>query len=114
MVKSFSRNVISAVLLLASISGALAKDVAEYRIGDQVTENIVTPVALMVVDPAATDALKEKESQRIPVVFRFDKTAATVVETELRETVSLARSNFVQLMNHGLGDLERHFGVQRS
>lgn len=99
MVKTFSRTVLPLLFLLGFVSIAPAKDVADYRIGDQVIENIVTPVPLMVVDPAATDALKEKESQRIPVVFRFDKTAAALVELEIRETFSLARSNFVRLMH---------------
>lgn len=99
MVKALFRSVLPAVVLLGFLSTTTAKDVAEYRIGDQVTEDIVTPVALMVVDPTATDALKEKESLRIPVVFRFDKTAAAVVETEMRETFAVARSNFVALMH---------------
>ena len=99
MVKTFSRTVLPLLFLLGFVSITTAKDVADYRIGDQVIENIVTPVPLMVVDPAATDALKEKESQRIPVVFRFDKTAAALVELEIRETFSLARSNFVRLMH---------------
>ena len=99
MVNIFRRTVLatfacSQLLLLSS-----AKDLAEYRLGDKLTEDITTPVPLMVVDPAATEALKEKESQRIPVIFRFDKTAATLVEAEMRETFSLARSNFVRLMH---------------
>lgn len=76
-----------------------AKDVADYRVGDTVAEEVVTPVPLMVVDPTATAALKEKEAQRIPVIFRFNHKSEAAVESELRETFTSARSNFVFLMH---------------
>ena len=99
MVNAFRRTTLTTLVCSQLIFTAAARDLAEYRVGDKVAENIVTPVSLMVVAPAATEALKEKESLRIPVIFRFDKTAAAVVETEMRETFSLARSNFVRLMH---------------
>ena len=83
----------SQLLLLSS-----AKDLAEYRLGDKLTEDITTPVPLMVVDPAATEALKEKEALRVPAIFRFDKTAAANVEAGVRGAFSLARSNFVRMV----------------
>lgn len=91
------RNLTAALLLLAL--PALAKELTDYRIGDKAEADIITPLPLMVVDPAATEALKEKEAQRIPVVFRIDKSAATLVESDLREKYSLARSNFLFLMH---------------
>lgn len=99
MVSVRLRNSLFTFVFFNFLLSAVAKDVAEYRVGDQVAENITTPVALMVVDSVATEALKEKESQRIPVVFRHDKSAAAFVEMEMRETFSLARSNFVRLMH---------------
>ena len=98
MVKSFSR-LLPATLFLAILLPVAAKEITEYRIGDRVDADIITPLPLMVVDPAETDALKEKEAQRIPVVFRFDKSAAISVEADLREKYSLARSNFLFLMH---------------
>ena len=99
MVNVFRRTTLTTFVCSQLLFTASARDLAEYRVGDKLGENIVTPVPLMVVDPAATEALKEKESLRIPVIFRFDKTAAAVVETEMRETFTLARSNFVRLMH---------------
>ena len=99
MVNALRHTALATFFLSQLLYTAVARDLAEYRVGDKVAENIVTPVPLMVVDPAATEALKEKESLRIPVIFRFDKTAAAVVDTEMRETFSLARSNFVRLMH---------------
>lgn len=99
MVNTFRRTVLATFACSQLILLTSAKDLAEYRLGDKLAEDIVTPVPLMVVDPSATEALKEKESQRIPVIFRFDKTVSTLVESEMRETFSLARSNFVRLMH---------------
>ena len=42
-------------------TAATAKELAEYRVGDAVAEAVVAPVPLMVVDPEATAALKDKE-----------------------------------------------------
>jgi hypothetical protein len=97
MVNFWQRLLPLAVSLI--LGTASAKDVAEYRVGDTVTEDIVTPVPLMIIDPAATAALKEKEAQRIPVAFRFNRKADIAAETELRETFAAARSNFVALMH---------------
>jgi len=99
MVKAMFRNLLPAVVTFSIITSVSAKELADYRIGDTVVEDVVAPVPLMVVDAEATAALKEKEALRIPVAFRLDKTAAAVVELEMRETFSLARSNFVQLMH---------------
>lgn len=85
--------------LTISLHSAAAKELTDYRVGDRIEADVVTPLPLMVVDPAATEALKEKEIQRIPVVFRFDKSAAINVEADLREKYSLARSNFLFLMH---------------
>lgn len=99
MVKILFRKWLPVIVSLAFTLAASAKELADYRLGDIVAEEVVAPMPLMVVDPGATAALKEKESLRIPVVFRLDKTVAALVELEMRETFSLARSNFVQLMH---------------
>lgn len=99
MVKFLFRKWLPVIASLAFILAASAKELADYRLGDIVSEEVVAPMPLMVVDPGATTALKEKESLRIPVVFRLEKTVAALVELEMRETFSLARSNFVQLMH---------------
>src|SRR6478736_988016 len=98
MVKPFPR-LLPAALLLTTLLSASAKELTDYRIGDRIETDVVTPLPLMVADPAATEALQEKEAQRIPVLFRFDKSAAINVEADLREKYSLARSNFLFLMH---------------
>lgn len=100
MVKTLFRFSVSAVVFLSiTLASVVAKELAEYRVGDIVAEEVLAPVPLLVIDSEATAALKEKESQRVPVVFRFDRTVAALVELELRESFSQARSNFLQLMH---------------
>ncbi len=74
-----------------------ARDLADYRAGDIVAEDIVTPVSLMVLDPVATAALKKKEAGRIPVIVRLNAGAAAAVESEIRARFATARSNFMML-----------------
>ncbi len=90
------RIIFSGALLLAV--SLPARDLADYRVGDKATEDIITPMPLMVVDPDATALLKEKEALRVPVIFRFNEAAARAVESELLAACSLARSNFLFLM----------------
>ena len=102
MVNALCRRALPALVCLLLPWFAAAKDLAEYRLGDHLDEDLVTPVALMVVDPAATEALKEKESLRIPLAFRFDRRAAAVVDRELRAAFAQARTNFLQLLQSSL------------
>lgn len=74
-----------------------AKDLVDYRTGDLIAEDIVTPVLLRVVDPVATEALKAREAERIPVIVRFCPSVAAQVESEIQARFATARSNFLVL-----------------
>ena len=99
LVRLFSLTVFSVGL----ISTALAAQLADYRLGDVIEEDVVTPVSLMVVDPVATKALKDQEEYRIPLIFRHDQSVLGVVEANLRDTFTLARSNFLFLIQDSFG-----------
>jgi len=94
------------LLLLGLVTGlagpASAKDISEYRLGDRIEADITTPVALKVVDPEATTALKEKEAMRVLVVLRHDPSVLTDAEANLRDAFSGTRSNFIR-------SVERYF-----
>jgi len=98
MVNRLTRSLLVTILWVGFISIGLAKELAEYRLGDTLEEDVVTPVALMVIDPVATKALKDKEEYRIPVIFRYNETALATVEIQLRDTFTTARSNFLFLV----------------
>jgi hypothetical protein len=69
--------------------------VPEYKLGDVAEADIVTPVALNVMNPEATEALKQKVAQEIRFVVKFAPQALTEAETELREALVNARRLFM-------------------
>lgn len=92
MVSAACRLGLIAILVL---SGRIpAKEPGDYHEGEIVEADIVTPVALHVVDTAATEALRQQEAARVPLIFRFDPHAADVAELELRNHFATTRSHF--------------------
>lgn len=76
----------------------------DYRLGDVAREDVVTPVPLLVVNPDATEALKQKVSQEVRLIVRFSRQSYTEAEAELRASVAAARKMF--LTNLQREDLE--------
>jgi 7TM-HD extracellular len=73
-----------------------ARELSDYRLGDTVEADITTPVALRVVNPEETAALKEKEGLRVPAIFQFDPTTADAVEADFRAAFENTRSNYLR------------------
>ena len=71
-----------------------AKDVAAYRVGDIVGEDIVTPLALNVPDPAATATLKSSEALKIPAIFRNWPGVTNTLAARFETVFNSTRSNF--------------------
>jgi hypothetical protein len=82
------------ILTLLCVSVLCAKDLATYRIGDAAESDIVTPIALDVVDPSVTDALKSAEAMRTPVIFRICSEVTNTLVKEFVAEFAAARSNF--------------------
>ena len=83
-------------VLLSTLALPAATNNLNYKIGDKAEEDIVAPVRLVVIDPEATDALKERESQRVPVIYRFYPRAIDEVESAFHSTFATTRSNFLR------------------
>lgn len=66
-----------------------------YKLGDVATEDVVTPVPLLVVNPEATEALKQKVAQQVNFVVRHSPEGAVEAEAELRQSIAVARGNFL-------------------
>jgi membrane-associated HD superfamily phosphohydrolase len=101
-VSHFTTRVISTLLLLTALafssrSGHAA--VPHLKLGDVAAEDIVTPVPLVVLDPEATDALKEKVAQQSPSIVRYTPQTASEVEIELRSAISGARTKFLSALD---------------
>ena len=81
----------AACLLLAP--GAFAAG-ETYKLGDVATQEVVTPVAFTVINPEATETLREKEGLKIPAVVRFRAQTAIEADAALHAAFASARSNF--------------------
>lgn len=99
-VSRLTRFVGFALFLAASLS---AREVADYRVGDTIAEDIPTPIPLRVIDPDATEALKLKEAQSVPVILRYDPTTVDKVESDLRDAFAYNRSNFLNAIEATYG-----------
>jgi hypothetical protein len=91
--------VVSAACLGFPLSVARAAP-PDYKLGDVATEDVVTPVPLLVVNPEATEALKQKVAQQVLFLVRHSPSLTTEAETELRQTVEAARNTFLGALQH--------------
>ena len=85
------------ILLLSGMGVSVlgAKDLTAYRVGDVVNEDIVTPVALNVIDPVATAALKSSESLKTPAIFLSCPGVTNVLAAQFQAAFENTRSNFI-------------------
>lgn len=93
--RTFSFTAIAVFLSAATFA---AKDPASYQIGDRAEEDIVAPVALTVIDDAATRTLKQREAERIPVHMRFYTNSAAETEAGFRATFAATQSAFLSAL----------------
>ena len=70
-------------------------EVPDYKLGETAREEIITPLALVVIDPEQTAALKQKEASRVPVLCRYYTNAPDEAEKELRGVFAGARNSFL-------------------
>lgn len=92
---------IGAFGLLSLLTSAFAAT-PSYKLGDIAKEDVVTPVPLMIVNRAETEALQEKVARQIPLILRQNLESASQAEAELRRTVAAAKSFFISAVQHGL------------
>src|SRR4051812_8652108 len=75
----------------------------DYKVGDAALEDVVTPVRLLVVNPDATDTLKQEVADRVPIVMRRTAPSTAEAEAELRASIAAARIRFLSSLNIALG-----------
>ena len=83
------------VAVLFFAAPLLAKEVADYKIGDHAEEDITAPTSLVVIDSQATAELKSKEGERVPVIFRFYPQAAGEAAAAFHQSFVQTRGNFL-------------------
>ena len=107
---------LATMLVAASIFAAELPALLEYRVGDQAEADIVTPVRLVVFDPARTESLRQAEVQHINPVFRYLPAVAQQSEADLRAVFTNTQVRFTagleRLFGHPLPLLNAEFGRQ--
>ena len=103
MVKAAIRLVSLAAVALLPAFRLSAKNLNDYQLGDKLEEDIIATSKISVVDPEGTQALKDKEATRIPVVVRYYTNAADDLEARFRQSFVTTRENFLQAVNKSFG-----------
>lgn len=103
MVKASLRSLLVLAAALPLVFHAGAKEIADYQLGDRAEQDIVATSALSVVDPAGTEALKEKEAMHVPAIVIYNTNAADEIEAKFREAFSETRKNFLDSVNKDFG-----------
>lgn len=103
MVRFGRRVLLLVAVILPLVSSLSAKDLPEYLIGDRAKEDILATAQLTVVDAEATDALKQKEMMRVPVVIHFYTNMADEGEGRLRAEFARTRDNFLEAIEKSFG-----------
>jgi len=106
MVNAAKRFWLACVLALLCNFSVHARDLADYRVGDVADTNIVTPVALDVVDPDATAARKAEEALKTPAIFRSYPDTTNQVERDFLAVFARARTDFLADYNDAAKQLE--------
>lgn len=101
MVKSVRPFFGAVTLALLAAAPLAARELADYKLGDVIEADIKTPVALTVIDPAATAELKAREGERVPVIFRFYPETAAEVTAAFHKSFLQTRGNFLDAVEQG-------------
>src|SRR5579859_6570973 len=92
--KQLKHICLAGALTLATVSSLSARDLVAYNVGDSADQSITTPVALDVVNPTATTALRAAEALKIPAIFHGLANTNTMAAAFL-DTFGGTRSNFL-------------------
>ena len=92
----------AAVALVTALTPPLVAALPDYKLGEVAVADVVTPLPLLVVNPEATEALKQKVSQQTPFIVRLTPQSAEEAVRELRESIAAARVDFLTALQQAL------------
>jgi hypothetical protein len=96
VVSRAARIFLSGLIALAGAVSLPAKNLADYRAGDIAETDIVTPVALEVVNPATTAARKAAEALKIPAIFcDFPRVATNAIAADFNLAFATTHTQFL-------------------
>ena len=87
-----------ALLAQAILSGARAwrERAPQYQVDELADQNLVTPVALSVIDPEATATAREREGRRLPPLYRFDARIGDLATERFQDNYGQRHALFLQ------------------
>ena len=91
-----------------------AADIPAYRVGDVATNDVVTPIPLVVTDPVATALLKEKEQREIRYIVRYAPSLVEECERAFRSHMALLREEFIKELSEAYGRSKVDKSVERT
>lgn len=85
----------AALAMLAVTSrGAEVPLASDHRVGDRATNEIVTPIPLVVFDAARTEELRRAEAQKATPIFRYLSGLGRQAEEDLKSAFAQTRARF--------------------
>src|SRR4051812_10694167 len=88
-------------LLIIAVPVARTADIPiipSYEIGEAAVSDVIAPVAFAVPNPEETKRLRELESQRAPLVFRYCPKTTAEAEAALLQAIAEHRHQFLTYM----------------
>ena len=104
---------VSALAAAAFFFSPARAAVPDYKLGEIAREDVVTPVALVVLNPEATETLRQKVAQQVNSVVRHARPIVAEVEGDLRASIATARKNFLEALQGAAPDSPAFAGVVR-
>jgi len=94
------------LILAAPCLAGSPSEFPDYRVGDRVEADVITPIPLVVFDPVRTESLRQNEAQKTPPIFRFHPAASQEAGETLKLAFAEARTQFAsgleETFNHPL------------
>jgi membrane-associated HD superfamily phosphohydrolase len=103
MVKGRRRLSLLLALALLPVVPLSARELGDYQLGDKAEEDIVATTKLNFVDVEGTQAEREKEAQRVPIILRYYPNAADDVEARFRQAFATTYEEFLHSVNKTFG-----------
>src|SRR5579871_4770690 len=103
MVKTRLRIILFLAAVPLLVLNLSARNLADYQIGDKAEEDIVATTKLSFVDADATEAMKQRDAQRVAVVIRYYTNAADQLDAQFRQIFSKTQVNFLKAVDDSFG-----------
>ena len=86
---------LSLCFCFASLVVPASPAIRDYQVGDLATDEVVTPIRLIVMDAQRTETLRRLEVEKVPAIWWFQSNAVAGVKKSLSEAFADMRERFL-------------------